>query len=79
MVEELSGVTHAQRIKVHRGEDKIQTDTVVLTYDSPKLPSRIHTRYLTLDVRPYVPLPMRCSQRRIIAILVQSARAGSVT
>ncbi|GFN92451.1 RNA-directed DNA polymerase from mobile element jockey [Plakobranchus ocellatus] len=60
IVEELSGVTHAWRIKVRRGEDKIQTDTVVLTFDSPKPPSRIRAEYLTLDVRPYVPLPMRC-------------------
>ncbi|GFN91188.1 RNA-directed DNA polymerase from mobile element jockey [Plakobranchus ocellatus] len=60
MVEELSGVTHARRIKVRRGEDKIQTDTVDLTFDSPKPPSRIRAGYLTLDVRPYVPLPMRC-------------------
>ncbi|GFN98583.1 RNA-directed DNA polymerase from mobile element jockey [Plakobranchus ocellatus] len=60
MVEELSGVTQARRIKVRRGEDKIQTDTVVLTFDSPKPPSRIRAGYLTLDVRPYVPLPMRC-------------------
>ncbi|GFO40008.1 RNA-directed DNA polymerase from mobile element jockey [Plakobranchus ocellatus] len=60
MVEELSGVTHARRIKVRRGEDIIQTDTVVLTFDSPKPPSRIRAGYLTLDVRPYIPLPMRC-------------------
>ncbi|GFN87759.1 hypothetical protein PoB_001426500 [Plakobranchus ocellatus] len=60
MVKELSGVTHAWRIKVRRGEDKIQTDTVVLTFDSPKPPSRIRVGYLTLDVRPYVRLPMRC-------------------
>ncbi|GFO02343.1 RNA-directed DNA polymerase from mobile element jockey [Plakobranchus ocellatus] len=58
--EELDGVTHARRIIVRRGEDKIQTDTVVLTFDSPKPPSRIRAGYLTLDVRPYVPLPMRC-------------------
>ncbi|GFN82016.1 sodium-coupled monocarboxylate transporter 2 [Plakobranchus ocellatus] len=60
MVEKLSGVTHARRIKVRRGEDKIQTDTVFLTFDSPKPPSRIRAGYLILDVRPYVPLPMRC-------------------
>ncbi|GFN87877.1 nucleic-acid-binding protein from mobile element [Plakobranchus ocellatus] len=60
MVEELTGVTHARRIKVQRGEGKIQTDTVILTFDSPKPPSRLHAGYLTLDVRPYVPLPMRC-------------------
>ncbi|GFO29676.1 RNA-directed DNA polymerase from mobile element jockey [Plakobranchus ocellatus] len=58
MVEELSGVTHARRIKVRRGEDKIQT--VVLTFDSPKPPNKIRAGHLTLDVRPYVPLPMRC-------------------
>ncbi|GFO42414.1 RNA-directed DNA polymerase from mobile element jockey [Plakobranchus ocellatus] len=60
MMEELSGVTHARLIKVRRGEDKIQTDTVVLTFDSPKRPRRIYAGYMTLDVRPYVPLPTRC-------------------
>ncbi|GFN78470.1 nucleic-acid-binding protein from mobile element jockey [Plakobranchus ocellatus] len=60
MVEELSGVTHARRIKVHRGEDKTQTDTVVLIFDSSRPPSRIGAGYLTLDVRPYFLLPMRC-------------------
>ncbi|GFN89047.1 RNA-directed DNA polymerase from mobile element jockey [Plakobranchus ocellatus] len=52
MVEELSGITHAWCIKVRRGEDKIQTDTLVLTFDSQKPPSRIRVEYLTLDVRP---------------------------
>ncbi|GFO32971.1 RNA-directed DNA polymerase from mobile element jockey [Plakobranchus ocellatus] len=41
MVEELRGVAHARPIKVRRVEDKIQTDTVFLTFDSPKPPSRI--------------------------------------
>ncbi|GFO12508.1 nucleic-acid-binding protein from mobile element jockey [Plakobranchus ocellatus] len=41
------------------GEDKFHTDTVVLIFNSLKPPSRIRTGYLTLDVRPYVPLPMR--------------------
>ncbi|GFO07267.1 RNA-directed DNA polymerase from mobile element jockey [Plakobranchus ocellatus] len=41
MLEELSGVTHARHIEVRRGEDKYQTDTVVLTFDSPKTPSKI--------------------------------------
>ncbi|GFO24101.1 nucleic-acid-binding protein from mobile element jockey [Plakobranchus ocellatus] len=59
LVEELSGVTHARRIKVLRGEDKIQTNTVDLTFDSPKPPSRIHAAQLTLDVRPDAPPPMR--------------------
>ncbi|GFN96531.1 nucleic-acid-binding protein from mobile element [Plakobranchus ocellatus] len=60
MVEELSSVAHAWRIKVHWGEHKIRTDTVILTFDSPKPSSRIRAGYLTLDVRPHVPLRMRC-------------------
>ncbi|GFO02029.1 RNA-directed DNA polymerase from mobile element jockey [Plakobranchus ocellatus] len=59
MAEELRGVTHARRIKVRSGEDKNQTDIIVLTFDSPKPPSRIRAGYLTLDVRRCVLLPMR--------------------
>ncbi|GFO13278.1 RNA-directed DNA polymerase from mobile element jockey [Plakobranchus ocellatus] len=57
--EELSGVTHARHIKVRRGEDKMQIDTVDLTFDSRKPPRRMRAGYLTLDVRPYVPLSIR--------------------
>ncbi|GFN80782.1 nucleic-acid-binding protein from mobile element jockey [Plakobranchus ocellatus] len=44
---------------VRQGEDKIQFDTVVLTFDSLMPPKRIRAGYLTLNVRPDVPLPMR--------------------
>ena len=43
-----------------QGEDKVPTDTIVLTFDSPKPPTSIRAAYLTLSVRPYVPNPMRC-------------------
>ncbi|GFO18787.1 RNA-directed DNA polymerase from mobile element jockey [Plakobranchus ocellatus] len=72
MVEELSSVTHAWRIKVRRVEDKIQTDTVVLTFDSPKPPSKMRAEYLTLDVRPYV--RSRCVA--ISANAMTTARTG---
>ncbi|GFO13698.1 hypothetical protein PoB_004020300 [Plakobranchus ocellatus] len=31
---------------------------LILTFDSPKLQSRMRAGYLTLDVRPYSPLPI---------------------
>ncbi|GFO16028.1 hypothetical protein PoB_004253300 [Plakobranchus ocellatus] len=62
MVEELSGVTHARLIKMHPGKDEIQTNTVVLTFDSPKSPSRIRAEYLTLHVRP---VSLEGSQQRL--------------
>ncbi|GFN74635.1 RNA-directed DNA polymerase from mobile element jockey [Plakobranchus ocellatus] len=57
MVEELSGVTLARRIKMRRVEDRIQTDTVFLIFDSTMPPSRIRAGYLTLDFELYVPPP----------------------
>ena len=62
MVEELDGVTHARRIFVRRGGDKIATNTIVLTFDSPKPPATIEAGYLHLKVTPYIPSPMRCFQ-----------------
>ena len=60
IVEEMANVTHARRISVRRGEDMVKTDTIVLTFDSPKPPTTIRAGYLSLNVRPYIPTPMRC-------------------
>ncbi|GFN86896.1 RNA-directed DNA polymerase from mobile element jockey [Plakobranchus ocellatus] len=60
MVWELAGVNQARRIKVHQGEDEIQTNMIVLIFDSPKPPSQVCEEYLILDVRPCVQLPLLC-------------------
>ncbi|GFN80794.1 nucleic-acid-binding protein from mobile element jockey [Plakobranchus ocellatus] len=87
--EELSGVTHARRIKMRRSEDKIETDTVLQAFDSLKPPSRIRAKYLSLDVRPYVPLSMRfykcqsygnakCRCKKLAAVCVRCGKGGHV-
>ncbi|RUS86804.1 hypothetical protein EGW08_005464 [Elysia chlorotica] len=60
MVEELDGVTHARRIFVRKGGDKVRTNTFVLTFDSTSPPTSLKVGYLTLKVTPYIPRPMRC-------------------
>ena len=60
MVAELNGVVEARRVTVRRGDSIIQTNTWILTFDSPRPPARIQVEYLDLPVRPYVPNPMRC-------------------
>ena len=60
IVEELPGVIHARRIKVRKGADRVPTDTIVLTFDTPRPPTSLRAGYLTLPVRPYIPFPMRC-------------------
>ena len=60
MVAEMDGVVQARRIFVRRGGNKVQTNTIVLTFDSPKPPTTVRAGYLNLKVTPYVPRPMRC-------------------
>ena len=60
IVEELDEVTHARRITRHRNENRIETDSIILSFDSPTPPRKIKMGYLNLDVRPYIPNPMRC-------------------
>ena len=60
MVENIDGVVEAKRITIRRDGNSIPTNSFILTFDSPKPPTRIQVAYLNLEVRPYVPNPMRC-------------------
>ena len=53
-------VIHARRIHVRKGDVRIPTNTIVLTFDCPKPPTSLRAGYLTVPVRPYIPFPMRC-------------------
>lgn len=62
MVKEIEGVVQARRMMRKEGGVLKNTNTWVLTFDSPKPPPRLQVAYLDLEVRPYVPNPMRCYQ-----------------
>ena len=55
-----SGVVEARRIKSKKGLDTVETDTIVLTFDSHELPETIFVGYVRVAVRPFIPSPMRC-------------------
>ena len=60
MKENIKGVTDARRIVIQRDGKTIATNTIVLTFDTPKPPTKIDVEYLQIEVRPYIPNPMRC-------------------
>ena len=47
-------------IHVRKGDVRIPTNTIVLTFDCPKPPTSLRAGYLTVPVRPYIPFPLRC-------------------
>ena len=59
-VDEFPDVIHARRIHVRKGDVRIPTNTIVLTFDCPRPPTSLRAGYLTVPVRPYIPFPMRC-------------------
>ena len=59
-VGEFPDVIHARRIHVRKGDVRIPTNTIVLTFDCPRPPTSLRAGYLMVPVRPYIPFPMRC-------------------
>ncbi|XP_012942404.1 uncharacterized protein LOC106012833 [Aplysia californica] len=62
IVDNFEGVVEARRITIRRGESTLETNTIILTFDSCRPPATVRASYLVLDVRPYVPNPLRCFQ-----------------
>ena len=60
IVEGIDGVVHAHRMKVRREGKVIETNTIILTFDSCRPPTTVRAGYLNLQVSPYIPNPLRC-------------------
>ncbi|GFU47420.1 putative RNA-directed DNA polymerase from transposon X-element [Trichonephila clavipes] len=54
------GITQVRRISVKKDSSLFPTKNLILTFNSPKLPSNIKAGYLNCKVRPYIPNPLRC-------------------
>ncbi|GFW52264.1 putative RNA-directed DNA polymerase from transposon BS [Trichonephila clavipes] len=54
------GVTQVRRITVKKDSSFFPSKLLILTFNSPKLPSAIKAGYLNCKVRPYIPNPLRC-------------------
>ena len=53
-------VTGVRRIKVRRNNELLPTNTFVLTFNVPTLPTSIKAGYLNIPVEPFIPNPLRC-------------------
>ncbi|GFV29913.1 uncharacterized protein TNCV_657421 [Trichonephila clavipes] len=54
------GVTQVRRITIKKDSTVVPTKHLILTFNSPKLPSNIKAGYLNCKLRPYIPNPLRC-------------------
>lgn len=54
------GVIDIKRISIRREEHQIQTNTYIMTFDSPNIPQKIKIGYNSEKVNQYVPNPLRC-------------------
>ena len=53
-------VTEVKRISVKRDGALCQTNTFIITFNSPTLPSNIKIAWFNVPVEPYIPNPLRC-------------------
>ena len=54
------GVTDVKRISVTRDGNKTPTNTFILTFNTPTLPSSLKIAWFNVSVEPYIPNPLRC-------------------
>ncbi|GFT26476.1 RNA-directed DNA polymerase from mobile element jockey [Trichonephila clavipes] len=54
------GVVQVRRITLKKDAVIIPTKHIILTFNSPKLPTTIKAGYLNCKIRPYIPNPLRC-------------------
>ncbi|GBO37185.1 hypothetical protein AVEN_158775-1 [Araneus ventricosus] len=57
---EAQKVIAARRITLKRDGQIIPTRHVILTFDTPVLPKKTTAGYISCDIRPYIPNPVRC-------------------
>ena len=53
-------VTSVRPIKVRRNNELLPTNTFVLTFNVPTLPTFIKAGYLNIPVEPFIPNPLHC-------------------
>ena len=54
------GVTNIKRISIKKGEQRIQTNTYILTFNKPYTPKEVKISYCLERIEQYVPAPQRC-------------------
>ena len=59
------GVTDVRRIKIRRVGTLKDTNTFVLTFNTPVSPKQLKVAFLRVSVDPYIPTPLRCSQCQV--------------
>ena len=52
-------VTNIKRITISKGEEKIETNTYILTFNQPHIPKEVKIGYCVERVKQYVPAPLR--------------------
>jgi hypothetical protein len=53
-------VIAAHKVMTTKDESRIPTNTIFLTFNSPKLPTAVQVGYLNVKIDPYIPNPIRC-------------------
>ena len=53
------GVTNIKRISTRKNEQRIQTNTYILTFNKPRAPKEVKIGYCLERVEQYVPAPLR--------------------
>ena len=56
------GITDVRRISIHKETRTIDTNTYILTFNKPTIPTSIRIGYINTKIETYIPNPLRCQK-----------------
>ena len=68
------GVTNIKRISIRKGEQRIQTNTYILTFNKPRTPNEVKIGCCLERVEQYIPAPLRCFRCQKYGRLMEACR-----
>ena len=58
------GITDVRRISILKETRTIDTNTCILTFDKPTIPTSIRISYINMKIKTNIPNPLRCQKRQ---------------
>lgn len=60
IIENMQGVVEIKRMMKKVNNELVPNNNFILTFDTPNLPTELMAAFMKLEVRPFIPQPLRC-------------------
>ena len=76
--ENVPSIIGVYRIIVNRNNMEVKTNTLIVTFNIPKIPDSLKLCYLNIPITQYVPIPIGCYKYQIFGLVTSKCKHNEV-